>query len=247
MVSEQATIKSFAHSIWKQWVLGVSGGLATIAAAVAGLTQAYAEAVLLALVALGALSFAAYRSWAAEREKVISLEERLRPKLKCSVPPDDPGCVRPNTLLDGIITAADGTQQKVKITSTYFRIRVETDKTHHVESCKGRLLSVRYYDELIVSGENIDLPFAHSQEDAFSKLIYQGVPDYLDLIVVPKDKQPVIATKGFWKPSSIADEVFKRIGLYILHVAVLTPLGEAAHIRVVFDWTGNPLTSTMAQ
>jgi hypothetical protein len=240
-------IKPYLRSLYRQWVLGVSGGAATIFAAVAGLAEAYAEALLLAAVALGVFCVASYRAWAVEKEKVIALEERLRPKLKCSVPHDDPGCVRPDTLLDAVATSQDGSTRPLKIKATYFRVRVETDGAHHVSGCHGRLLSAKFYDKTVISGENIDLPFALSNEDAFAKTVYESVPEYLDLIAVPEGSQPIIATKGFIKPSSIGDGIFKQLGLYVLHVVVLTPEGEPAHTKVLFNWTGDPRTSTMSK
>ena len=117
---------------------------------------------------------------------------------------DDPGCVRPNTIITAGFRLPDGTFRGGQVTSTYFRIRVDTETASPVVNCRGRLIAITRDGATILQGENLALPFAsHGMADALAKRIDPGVPEYLDLIAITADGHVLIATPNFIVPSAI--------------------------------------------
>lgn len=167
--------------------------------------------------------------------QVVLLERRLRPKLKCSFASADAGCIRPNT----VVSFAN--RQKVRC--TYYRIRVQTDCSGHVPDCRGRLILIRRGKNVLFEGENLILPFAHSGN---SVRIDQGVPEYLDFIVITNDNNIWLGIPHFMGPSSIKyNELFSQPGDYEFHIAISSPQCPSVLIKPVLKWSGDRLTSEM--
>jgi hypothetical protein len=241
------TMVELAHDLPRAsllWILGVGGSLVGLVQLCGLIPDVLTWREWLLFVA-AALFISVFQLYHRERKAKDALEERLRPKLKATFSADDPGCVRPNTKINAEVNSPEGTQ-KIKIPATYYRIRVETDNSSLVEGCFGRLLAIKRDGKVVVSGENIDLPFAHSTNDAFSKRIYEGVPEYLDLVALPQGLTPAIATLNFIAPSSLGQKIFTLPGRYTFEVVLLSPSGDAVRVAPVLNWTGNPETSGMS-
>jgi hypothetical protein len=77
-----ANLKAFALALRAQWFAAMSGGFSVPFAAAAVFVDSKFGQLIFGALALGAAWLAAYRIWKAERERVLTLEEHLRPKIK---------------------------------------------------------------------------------------------------------------------------------------------------------------------
>jgi hypothetical protein len=81
-MGSESTVWSFIRTFRKHWFAAMSGGVSVpFAAAPAFIDNGYAQ-IVLALLALTAAWFAAYRVWKAERDQVIALQDRLSRKIR---------------------------------------------------------------------------------------------------------------------------------------------------------------------
>lgn len=163
-------------------------------------------------------------------KRVVTLENQIAPKIGCSFSQDDPGCVRSGIAIVGKDLAA-----------TYYRMKVVRLGTGAVEGCVGYLISIERNGKTVFEGETGALPFARSNEDAYSKRIDEGVPQYLDLVAVTTENEVRVKTREFIVPPDSFDEP----GDYTLNIAVATPKGRPVHCDLVLHWTGYWSTTSM--
>jgi hypothetical protein len=224
------------HSIGGKWVLlpGLVSGLIGIY----GFLQHNLRCLpTMSWWAVIPLAFAPITFWVIGglTRQVVLLERRLKPKIKCSFSSAHADCIRPNTVVSFL---------NRKIVCTYYRIKVEADCSGHVSDCRGHLLFIKHGNKIIFQGENIILPFAHSDKN--DAVVYEGVPEYLDFLVITDDNEISSATRGFKVPSSINyQELFSQPGDYEFDVVISSPKGPSVSIKPVLKWSGDRLTSKM--
>ena len=123
-MGKKSSIWGFVSAFREHWFAAMSGGFSVPFAFAAALADnKYIQIILLALAFSGAW-FAAYQIWKAEHEKVLALEEKVRPKLKVSYDKSDLSC-------DGEVEFNDGTKSRC------VRLKVENIGTSHLEACQG--------------------------------------------------------------------------------------------------------------
>lgn len=223
-----------------------------------------------AIIAFGAM---AYFVWEKERKEVLSLKERIRPKLKCSFNVGDGGCVRPGAVLRKVgqqstttssssvtlvsVTNEPGKMPEVRVIedkpppeslrATYYRIKVEADGVQSVTGCKGRLNRITRGGLTLFDGEPETLPFAPAWIDAesTSKTIHAGAPEYLDFLAIAASNQAIVTVKNLGGASSVPWLSLIDIpGDYHFHISILSATPTVS-IDVVLHWTGAQGTSSV--
>ena len=192
-------------------------------------------------VAVGALHLATYKMWAREREQVLRLEERLRPKLRCSFSMQSAGCVVWTRLFAG----AAGQQVPVA-EARYFRIKVETDGVPQIAACGGTLVRLTRDGVVLFDQEPIGLHVAHADEsNPRTKNVMDRIPEHIDVFMITRDNRIFIATPGFQHPASIHHEtLFMGPGTYLFSVIVSSPDCSSVPIGIELNWTGSVDTAT---
>jgi len=215
---------------------------------------------------------AAYSVWAREHSRAVELDEKISSKLKLSFDEDIPGCVRrtmlrlkpfgsgatsstssvsvPTVSFSGYETSTTGSglsQQVPGIHCTYYRIKVDNDSASPVNACRGRLVSVKLWDNdkyiSIFDGDTLDLTFAPAERpDTIAKTVNQGISEYLDFIIITDDCKVIIPTYK-WESyvSAHADTMFERYGYYLLRIAIVYA-GSTVFENILFLWNGNRQT-----
>jgi hypothetical protein len=216
---------SFILAFRRQWFAAMSGGVSVPFAIVAVLLEnAWAQSISAAL-AVTAVLFSSYRIWKVEREKVLVLEEHARPKLKCSYSMSDPGCYRGN------VTLHDGMR------CDWHRLKVEANSDVVVTGCKGMLVQVRRGNGILLSGEKMTLPFAHSDApDATSKTIYPGAAEYIDFLSVRYDNKISFTPIGSFSSSIDWNDMFSLAGDYEIQIVVVASNAPSSIVDLLFSW-----------
>jgi hypothetical protein len=190
--------------------------------------------------------FALYRELDAEREataqKVVKLEDALKPRIKLSFSAKDSGCVRPNTKINVVTHGMRGF-----VTCTYYRVRVDAISSVAVSGCSARLTEVHRNRRLVISGENIPLTFAPGEHpDTRSKTVHPNAPEHVDFLAITDRGEPMITAYQWTGPSSIEWEtLLSETGTYKFHIVVTSPFAASEDIYIVLDWTGSNQTSTL--
>ena len=198
------------------------------------------KAVLI-VTALFCAWLAAYRIWKRERAQVVVLEEKLRPKIKCSFSESDPGCVIRNVR----VPLSSGTI----IQGTFYRIKVETAGVAQVTSCFGRLRSIKRDGANIHSGNPSRLPFTPSERaDAVNRTIHHGEPEYLDCVLITNDSRVFIWTSDQDGSREMKyGNLLEPAGDYEFDVSIISDSGitPSAHIPLLLRWRGTQQSAEM--
>lgn len=219
----------FVRGWGSRWFIYMSGAPSVPAAIAAVFVQSKTAQVLLIVTAIFSFVLASFFVWREQYRKTVALEETIRPKLKWSFSRAVPGCVT-NTNVYAPWQRASAPGQR-GVPTTYYRIKVEADKISHVDACYGRLLTVTRNGDTVLAGEILQLPFAPANaEDATSKTINEGVPEFLD-VLASFNGNVVVATRDFTYPASInMAELFSKSGKYSIELAIVAPGTRARHI-----------------
>jgi hypothetical protein len=229
-----ASFLQFLRALWAQWFSAMSGPWAVPLGIAAVFVENTRARIGLAVTAILCAIFSAYWVWRTERHKVIALTEQLTPKLRCFFDERD-------SLCDVETHFTQGPKAR------YFRLRVEVTHGNHVSECAGRMVRIIAPDG-VVTRENLRLPFAQAEEpDAISKNIQKDAPEYMDAIAITEDNQVLVPTYQWKVPNSVNwVEMFKDSGDYKLEIAVLSPNAPTARINLLFHWSGDWRTASMA-
>jgi hypothetical protein len=201
-----------------------------------------------AIAAFDVLAILPYQLYKANAAEIAQLKEQARPKLKCSFSANEPGCVRPNTVITSQSQALGGTVVQGRVKCDYYRIKVEADGIASVADARGHLVSIKRDSTIVCDGENLPLTFAPAEQpDTRAKLICNGQPEYLDLFAITIDNRVLLITKDFAYPSSIQpDKLFSEAGTYIFRVIVSTPATVATSLDVTLTWSGHRQTAKIS-
>jgi hypothetical protein len=158
----------------------------------------------------------------------------LGPRIRSSFDHNDPNC--------DIISHFTGES----IQRRFLQLRVDSVHALSVAQCSGRLIDIRG-PKGGLNRVNLTLPFQpYEHDDAISKLIQQGIPEYLNVLVISEHNQALPVTYKFEFPNSVnPEELFRETGTYTLKIAILSPFSAAAVREVKFDWTGSWSTASM--
>jgi hypothetical protein len=198
------------------------------------------------LVRLGVVSsFQIYRGQ--KRSIETTAVAPPKPKLNCSFNISDAGCFRPNTTLNFVLRDDGVVDQKntiIKIPCNWYRIKVVASGGTFI-GCRGRIISIKRGEAQVFSGEIAILPFAPSEkEDAISKSIYEGAPEYLDLFALTENSKVTLALHKFIGSNSVNwTDMFSLAGDYRFEILVISAESVAASTSLLFRWTLNPATS----
>lgn len=154
---------------------------------------------------------------------VVSLNQRLAPKLKCSFHSNDPLCRRPVTLQSG--------------PGTYYRLKVNCLADLAVQHCSAVLLDI-FRDKIpIVNGETPRLAFALST-DPFDKTVFPETPALVDFMALTSTNEAHLALPTQDGAGSIDwSKVFDSPGNYTIRVAINAPDTPPAIIKLLFRWS----------
>jgi hypothetical protein len=219
--------------------LAAMSGVASVPfAALAVFSDADSARTIWLVMAAVMLMFAGYRVWAVERKRVIELEERIRPKIKCSFSKTIPGCVIPKSRFFG--RDGYGNTHELPLI-TLLRICVEADCVGSVSECNGKLISIRRGWTTIFKGDNLSLTFAPAdRENPQSKEIRDQTPEYLDLLAITHENKIMIATQNFVVPTWVdLATMFSEHGEYIFEVVVSSPQTKAVKVNILMRWAGD--------
>lgn len=222
-------VRAFASAFRTHWFAAMSGGFSVPFTALSVIVDNKWTQFIFAFLAFSAVWVAAYRIWKPERERVLDLEERARPRLKCSFNANDLGCKRPNVSL--------GTQDGA-VRCDWYRLKVETASNVPVSGCQGRLVEILRAGNPVFSGEKITLPFAYGSEpDATAKTIHPGVAEHLDFLAVTYDNRILLTAHGQLSGSINWNDIFSLPGDYLLRIVIVSPNADSCPVDVWLSWT----------
>jgi hypothetical protein len=166
-----------------------------------------------------------------------------RPRLRCSFDMNDPGCRRPNTAIN--VSDIAYNHLSIQTRCDWYRVKVETRGTENICGCRGRLISIKRGEAVLLSGENPVLPFApYERSDAVAKTIHPNVPEYLDLLAITEFNQVIIILHEFQGSTSVNwPDIFSLQGDYLIEIAVVSDNAPSASLRLLFKWRLNRTAS----
>lgn len=212
----------------------MSGTLSVPFAAIAVFVSSdYAKGIWLTLAAI-AIGITIYNVWARERKKILTLYEKLEPKIKLFCGEKLSGCSVVTKFTD---------QRPVN----FLRIKVEVTGNDAVEKCTGFITSIKKGEKVIMEHESLQITFAPGHaSDSLGKTIYPMVPAFLDALAILESNLVLVPTKGFQIPTSLdLRRVFEELGQYTLCVVVSGSGVPSQSIDVQFNWTGVWNTATL--
>ena len=162
--------------------------------------------------------------------RTVVLTKHLEPKLDFFFDMNDPGCYR-SVKFNG------------QIKNKYFRLKIETRGVGFVRSVGGTLLRIRKDGITLSDGDNLKLVMApgyDNRTDHTKKDVYEGDPEYLDIITVLENNQIGIATEGFAISSNLdLQRLFLAHGKYEMDIVITAPDYPSQNVRLFFNWDGN--------
>jgi hypothetical protein len=157
------------------------------------------------------------------------LKERLRPKFACSFDMADGDCV--HLVTTRVVGSSAG-----RITS--FRLKVAADRIGSVEGCRGRLMSIRH-------GERLVLPFIPaSASDTTGKRIDAGVPELLEFLHI-SDRNTIDVPTVTRTSAMTMKSLMLQPGDYTFVIIISSP-ESAATATPVLHWTGDWKTASIS-
>lgn len=195
-----------------------------------------------AIALVEVLVFFPFQLWKANLDEINALRSRLSPRLACSFNMNDSGCIRPNTQV--AMPAQDNAAVTVTEIFTWFRVRVEAVGSTNIANCTARLVSIKRGDSELLAGETPPIPFAPNEgEDALSKTVSAGVPEYIDLLAANDTHGVLLPLRGHISQAVHWGDIFSLAGDYTLRVVIVSSNAPPASIKLRFRWTLRPATS----
>lgn len=166
----------------------------------------------------------------------MALNNKLKPKLTTSFSMDGE-CVK--------VDRFDDESQ-----ATYFRVKIETLGVVHIPDCSGALLKIVKDGKVISEGDNFQLvvaPGYDKREDHTKKDVYEGKPEYLDVLAVRRNSNFVfVSTERYAMPARFhTSPLFSLPGKYELHLLISAPNFTSIEHKLLFSWNDNWETATM--
>jgi hypothetical protein len=164
----------------------------------------------------------------------------LQSRLKFAAGPNEPGCIR----RDVDWHASSGT-----VTATWFKLKVSAVGVSNVTGCCARLTSVRRdgdnKDRL--DGTSVVRPFTPATgADAEKKTVSPTSPELIDVITA-NASNGVVWLYGTHRDAKLDwDTMFKPPGKFYLTVGLHTDNSVPYTAELLFDWTGDPSTSSLS-
>jgi hypothetical protein len=195
----------------------------------------------LLVLLLGSLTLliAAFLAWRDEHRVVETQRQKLRPKLKCSFSASNPGCVMRNIKL--------GVRDGKELKGTFYRVKVEADSVIQVDSCSGRLRSIKRDGTEVFSGQPCRLPFTPSERpDAVNKTIHENEPEYLDCVLVTNDNKVFIwASDQEGQRGPKYGHLLETPGDYEFNISVVSSAPTCFVPPLIFKWRGSQQSAEM--
>jgi len=200
--------------------------------------------VVAAIILLIAAIEGSYRHYMKAAKRIEILEERVRPKLKCSFGQNIPGCFNKDSTIH-IITFRGTEQYRESLKSHYCRIKIEANCVGHVQNCSGRLICIKKDGIIIFDRESFHLTFAPAERpNPRFKDVNDKVPEFLDVMALTEENEVLITTPNFTNPSSFdQNKIFSERGNYLLSIVVSSPVTVSIPIDVGLRWTRDWNTS----
>lgn len=160
------------------------------------------------------------------------LLDKLRPKINCFFSQQDSGCRRQD-----VVT----TLGTLRFKADYYRIKVTTKRTAILPRCSGNLISIERDGQIVFDGEPIILAFApNNRPDSNVQDIRDGVPQFLDFVMITEDNKIRLYPKDMVLPGSVAwGSVLSQTGEYIFSIVVSSPSSVSEMRKIKLQWNGN--------
>ena len=202
------------------------------------MSAALPDPLMWALVTL-AVFIASFRAWRSRHQEVGRLAEIIRAKLKCSFSASDPGCVKRN------IKIGESNGKEVK--GTFYRVKVETDGVTQVNSCCGRLRSIKHNGTEVFSGQPCRLPFTPSERpDSVDKTIYESEPEYLDCVLITNGNKVFIwASDQEGQRGPKYGNLLEVHGDYEFNISVVSSTSTCLVPPLILKWRGSQQSADM--
>lgn len=236
-----AGLRDFAKAVAAHWLSLMSGAPSVFLAIGAALVPDVTAKILLVAVAMFCAVAAAYFVWRVERQKVIELNARLRPRLKCAFSHDLPGCVVRTRL-----EYPTGSYTEGSVGATYFRLRIETVTDLPVLGMVANLIQISRDSVPIYNQGPLSLCIAPAErDDPTRKDAIPSVPEYADVLAVTDDGR-IIMPLPFIPNSLNIGEIFGVYGTYTFAIVVAAPGCPRATANLRFKWAGNLRAAEMS-
>ncbi|SRR5258708_27569707 len=242
-MAEEATFRNYLRAFFRHWFTAMSGPLSVPLVIAAYFVSNALLRLGLAATAIVCFGFSSYWIWRTERQRVVHLSEKLRPKLLCSFSKDNSGCVKITE--NRAEVNSDGGIIPVFVRTTWYRLEIIADGNSMIPECIARLMSITMDGKVILGGEIVRLPFAPAaSQDAHAKNILPGHPEYLDFLIIGDDGIPQISTNYFWMPSTVnAKSILTNHGDYFIRIVISSTESTAIEVNVLFHWNGTSANS----
>ena len=188
----------------------------------------------------GIVTYAMYRHILhdiAEADAKISSEQLI-----VLFDPDDPICIRPNTLIH--VPAGNRGSIIQPHLATLYRVKVEVGGDGLAEDCRGHITSIKRDGVPVMAGENLPLPFSDTRPPD-TKKVMDGLPVSVDVLYITDADQVIVCS--LTAPGSLDfRHMFAATGVYEIAV-VISALGKRSRrCGLTFHWTGSRMTSRVA-
>jgi hypothetical protein len=218
----------FVFSFRKRWFAAMSGGASVPFTALAVFLDNKWAQVLFAFCALTGAGFASYRLWRPERERVIELEEQLRPKLAVSFHPEAEGLVQTPVMVP---QQAPGSHTG---RASYIRIRVEASSETTVTACSAFWVGLEKKSVSDAAFVQISLPHSIKLIEPFDAP--PGVRRTVDFLIALEGQNKLTPNGDGW-PLSLSD-AFDDIETTYRCVLAVNGNGITSRIKVDVFWRG---------
>jgi hypothetical protein len=120
----------------------------------------------------------------------------------------------------------------------FYQVRVDLLGKGSVQNCRARLLKIQRAEDVRWDGQAIELAFSPSDApDAFSKTLNDGVPEFIDVVILSSDGDLVLGNKGWqWTYLPPLQEIFNERGEYFITIALRGGSGATCEARLRFVW-----------
>ncbi len=121
----------------------------------------------------------------------------------------------------------------------FYQVRVDLLGKGLIQNCCARLLEIQRGKDVRWEGQAVELTFSPGEaSDALSKQLNDDVPEYVDVVILPRDDSIYLGLKGRqWTYQPTLQEIFRERGEYFITIAVRgsSSATEKALLRFVWD------------